>query len=49
MALSSAQLRIMLLAIKSRLRKKESLEVILASYPNLTQEDVDEIKQALGV
>lgn len=42
----TAKLRIIMKAIEIRLNKGEELEDILASYPNLTPEEIIEIELA---
>ena len=45
----SIKLRIATRAIKNRLDAKEKFETIILDYPKLTEEDICEIRKALGI
>jgi uncharacterized protein (DUF433 family) len=47
--MTKAQLKIIIYAVKSRLKKGESFEDIIASYPKLTESDIAEVKSACGI
>lgn len=44
----TAKLRIILRAVQIRLNNGEELDEILATYPNLTQDEIKEIKTELN-
>lgn len=46
--MSSVLLQIMIRAVKIRLSEGEELESILGSYPKLTDEDKEKIREALN-
>lgn len=46
--MSKAVKNIMIRAIKARMKQGETLEDILASYPKLTEEEKEELREAVA-
>jgi uncharacterized protein (DUF433 family) len=47
--MTNAQLKIIIYAVKSRIKRGEDITEIIASYPKLSEEEITKVKEAVGI